>query len=139
MSDNDKIILVAGATGQQGGAVARNLLKDGWKVRALVRDPKKDAAQALAKQGAELVQGDLNDSASLDAVPCAGNLECGLEIHNLDGVSAESQLASSCPFPRHDCANEGCVGLCESLRGLGGPAAAGLSIGTRDCRRQQQE
>ncbi len=66
MSDNDKIILVTGATGQQGGAVARHLLEEGWKVRALVRDPKKDTAQALAKQGAELVQGDLYDSASLD-------------------------------------------------------------------------
>ena len=34
-------VLVAGATGQQGGAVARHLLGDGWEVRALVRDPNK--------------------------------------------------------------------------------------------------
>ncbi len=53
----NKIILVIGATGQQGGAAARHLLNAGWKVRALVRDPEKDAAQALEKQGAELVQG----------------------------------------------------------------------------------
>ena len=66
MSDNDKIILVTGATGQQGGAVARHLLQGGWKVSALVRDPKKDAAQELANQGAELVQGDLFDGVSLD-------------------------------------------------------------------------
>ncbi len=64
---DDKIILVTGATGQQGGAVARHLLKNGWQVRALVRDPQKEAAQALAAQGAELVQGDLTDRASLDA------------------------------------------------------------------------
>ncbi len=66
MSDNGKTILVVGATGQQGGAVARHLLKDGWKVRALVRDPEKETAKALANQGAELVKGDLYDSVSLD-------------------------------------------------------------------------
>ena len=65
-SVNDKAILVTGATGQQGGAVARQLLKSGWKVLALVRDPNKDSAQALAQQGAELVRGDLTDRASLD-------------------------------------------------------------------------
>jgi len=48
----NKVVLIAGATGQQGGAVAKYLLKDGWEVRALVRDPNKDKAQELAKQGA---------------------------------------------------------------------------------------
>ncbi len=59
-------ILVTGATGQQGGAAARHLLKEGWKVRALVRDANKPAAQALAKQGVELVKGDLYDRVSVD-------------------------------------------------------------------------
>ena len=63
----NKVILVVGATGQQGGAVARHLLKEGWDVRALVRNPNKDEAIALSKQGAQLVQGDLYDSASLAA------------------------------------------------------------------------
>ncbi len=63
---NIKAILVTGATGQQGGAVARHLLKSGWKVLALVRDPNKDSAQALAQEGAELVQGDLTDRTSLN-------------------------------------------------------------------------
>ena len=63
---SNKVILVTGATGQQGGAVARHLLKDGWDVRALVRDPDKDTAQRLRKQGAVLIQGDLYDRASLD-------------------------------------------------------------------------
>ena len=63
---NNKTILVIGATGQQGGAAARHLLNAGWKIRALVRDPRKDAAQVLEKQGAELVRGDLYDRASLD-------------------------------------------------------------------------
>ena len=41
MEKKEKVILVTGATGQQGGSVARHLLKDGWKVRAFVRDDKK--------------------------------------------------------------------------------------------------
>ena len=67
MNPGDRIILVTGGTGHQGGAAARNLLADGWHVRALVRDAEKPAARALADAGAELVLGDLNDRASLDA------------------------------------------------------------------------
>src|SRR5581483_2418726 len=67
MNKQNKTILVTGATGQQGGATARHLLKNGWQIRALVRDPNKDQAQALKSLGAELAQGDLNDRASLDA------------------------------------------------------------------------
>jgi uncharacterized protein YbjT (DUF2867 family) len=66
MKRSDLRILVTGGTGHQGGAAARHLLKDGWKVRALVRDPEKPASQALAKAGAELFVGDLLDRASVD-------------------------------------------------------------------------
>ena len=60
------LILVTGATGQQGGATARELLAAGHKVRAMTRNPDSDAARALAALGAEVVQGDLNDQASLE-------------------------------------------------------------------------
>ena len=39
MSNSDKLIVVTGATGQQGGATARHLLAQGWRVRGLTRDP----------------------------------------------------------------------------------------------------
>lgn len=64
---NNKIIAVTGATGQQGGVVARKLLADGWKVRALTRDMNKPAVQALAQAGAELVAGDMDSRFELDA------------------------------------------------------------------------
>jgi uncharacterized protein YbjT (DUF2867 family) len=64
---NNKIIAVTGATGQQGGAVSRKLLADGWKVRALTRDVNKPAAQALAEAGAELFVGDMDSSSDLAA------------------------------------------------------------------------
>ncbi|MCA1718468.1 MAG: NmrA/HSCARG family protein [Actinobacteria bacterium] len=60
------LILVSGATGNQGGAVARRLLKRGFRVRALSRDTQKPEAQALAEGGAEVVRGDLNDRSSVD-------------------------------------------------------------------------
>jgi uncharacterized protein YbjT (DUF2867 family) len=67
MDRTGKIIAVTGSTGQQGSAVARHLLRNGWAVRALTRDPNKDAAKALADQGAEIVLADNEDRASLDA------------------------------------------------------------------------
>ncbi|KAI0398687.1 NmrA-like family protein [Xylaria palmicola] len=65
-----KTIAVFGATGAQGGAVASIFLDDpklksGWAVRAVTRDPEREAAQLLAKRGAEVVAADLNDLSSL--------------------------------------------------------------------------
>lgn len=64
---NDRpVILVTGATGAQGGSVARHLLRRGrYAVRALTRSPRSEAAEALRHQGAEVVGGDLGDPASL--------------------------------------------------------------------------
>ena len=63
-----RTILVTGATGAQGGSVARHLLERGrFAVRALTRNPGSEAANALRDAGAEVVQGDLNDPASLRA------------------------------------------------------------------------
>jgi uncharacterized protein YbjT (DUF2867 family) len=59
-------VLVTGATGTQGGAVARQLVKKGHRVRALTRKAASPAAQALAALGVEVAQGDLEDRASVD-------------------------------------------------------------------------
>ncbi|HEX9341409.1 MAG TPA: NmrA/HSCARG family protein [Thermoplasmata archaeon] len=56
-------ILVAGATGHQGGAVSRSLLKRGHRVRALTRNPTR--ARPLETLGAQVVQGDLTDFRSV--------------------------------------------------------------------------
>ena len=65
MATQSNIILVTGATGQQGGAVARALLTKGQKVRVMTRTPAK--ASALAKAGAEVVKGDLTYASDLQA------------------------------------------------------------------------
>lgn len=59
-------VLVVGATGRQGGAVARELLKRGYVVRGLTRSPVSDRARRVAALGAEMVQGDLENLESLD-------------------------------------------------------------------------
>jgi uncharacterized protein YbjT (DUF2867 family) len=67
MENSTNTILVTGATGNQGGSIARHLLQRGkFKVRAMVRDEHKPAAQALKQLGAELVIADFNDRPSLD-------------------------------------------------------------------------
>ncbi len=65
MSTRYAPVLVAGATGKQGGATARALLAADVPVRALVRDAGSDRAKAVEALGAELVTGDLHDRASV--------------------------------------------------------------------------
>lgn len=63
-----KVIAVVGATGAQGGGLARAILADSnseFAVRAITRDPDSAAAQELARLGAEVVAGDLDDADSL--------------------------------------------------------------------------
>ena len=63
-----KIIAVVGATGAQGGGLARAILADrngGFGVRALTRKPDSEKAQALKNAGAEVVTADVDDPASV--------------------------------------------------------------------------
>jgi uncharacterized protein YbjT (DUF2867 family) len=78
-----KIIAVVGATGAQGGGLARAILDDpsgGFAARALTRQPDKPAARELARRGAEVVACDLDDPRSIrkafsgaDAAFCVTN------------------------------------------------------------------
>lgn len=65
MASENELILLYGATGAQGGPVARRLLEEGRRIRILVRDPGK--AEHLREAGAEIAVGDLEDPASLEA------------------------------------------------------------------------
>ena len=59
-----KLIAVFGATGAQGGGLARAILNDPnseFAVRAVTRDPSSDQAKELARMGAELVTADIDD------------------------------------------------------------------------------
>ena len=63
------IIAVVGATGAQGGGLVRAIQADAgspFRARAITRNPASDAAKALAKLGAEVVAGDVDDGASIE-------------------------------------------------------------------------
>jgi uncharacterized protein YbjT (DUF2867 family) len=68
MVANKRKILVTGATGQQGGALARLLLQKKHEVYALIRntEPESPKAQNLRNLGAKLIKGDLDDPESLE-------------------------------------------------------------------------
>jgi uncharacterized protein YbjT (DUF2867 family) len=59
------VVVVTGATGRQGGAVARHLLSDDWRVRVVTRRPDGPAARALAALGAEVVRADMMKKSEL--------------------------------------------------------------------------
>jgi uncharacterized protein YbjT (DUF2867 family) len=61
----DDLVVVTGATGRQGGAVARHLLAGGWRVRGLTRSTGSAAAQELASRGMEVVTADMGDPDAL--------------------------------------------------------------------------
>ncbi|WP_457298752.1 NmrA/HSCARG family protein [Phyllobacterium sp. P5_D12] len=89
-------VLVTGATGQQGGAVAHALLSGGHRVKALTRKPDSDTARRLASAGAEIVAGDLGDATSVlkaandvDTMFLMGNsYEAGVEAETRQGILA---------------------------------------------------
>ena len=89
-------VLVTGATGKQGGGVARRLLERGHKVRAFTRNADSPAAKAIAGLGAEIATGSLEDRAALDraaagvdAVFAMGTpFEAGMEAETRQGIAA---------------------------------------------------
>jgi uncharacterized protein YbjT (DUF2867 family) len=67
--ENKKIIAVAGATGAQGGGLARSILAEpdsDFAVRALTRDPGSEKARRLVELGAEVVAADVDDPETLE-------------------------------------------------------------------------
>jgi uncharacterized protein YbjT (DUF2867 family) len=90
-------IFVTGATGNQGGAVVRSLLNNGFKVKALTRNAASPAAQALKKLNVDIVQGNLNNPSSyrehlkeIDGIFCVLTFENGIQ----EEISQGKELAN---------------------------------------------
>lgn len=86
-------ILVAGATGRLGGAVARRLLERGEQVRVMTRSP--DRAQDLRRMGAEVVRGDFDHYLMLEQAVrgVQGVFLMGTPYEKGPGVEVEQGLA----------------------------------------------
>lgn len=101
MSDK-KILAVMGATGAQGGGLARAILadRDGpFALRAITRNPDGDKARALAALGAEVVAGDADDPGSLDAA-FAGAYGAFCVTNYWEHGSPERELAQATAMAR---------------------------------------
>jgi uncharacterized protein YbjT (DUF2867 family) len=90
---SERTILVTGATGQQGGSVLRALAGSEFRLRAMTRKPAGEAAGALRARGVEVVEGDLNDEASLERALAGAwgtyavqnTWEAGVELEEVQG------------------------------------------------------
>jgi uncharacterized protein YbjT (DUF2867 family) len=61
-----KLVVVTGATGNQGGSIARGLLKTGdWHIRAVTRNASGEKAQKLSAEGMEVVEASYDDEESV--------------------------------------------------------------------------
>ena len=89
MVGHGRVVAVTGATGRQGGAVARHLLSEGWRVRAVTRKPDGPKARALTALGAEVVRADMMNQREL--VPAFRDAYGVYSVQNFipDGTDAE--------------------------------------------------
>lgn len=83
------VVAVTGATGRQGSAVVRALLARGWQVRGLTRDPRRPRARALAALGAEMVQADMDEPASLDRAFAGAHGVYSVQNFMISGLEGE--------------------------------------------------
>ena len=102
MSDS-RLVLVTGATGQQGGSVARRLLERGFRVRGITRDIESDAAKQLTGLGAEMVGAEFTDAGSLNAAlegvdavfAMTTPFEAGVDAETAQGVALVDAAAAA--------------------------------------------
>jgi uncharacterized protein YbjT (DUF2867 family) len=118
----DRIIVVAGAAGLQGGAVARALLKNGWHVRALTRNPNSESSKKLASMGAEVVQGDMEKPETL--APVFENAYGVYNVQNpvISGADGEIRQGKNMAYAAHQ------AGVQHVVYGSAGTGSRGTGI-----------
>jgi uncharacterized protein YbjT (DUF2867 family) len=93
---SSRLILVSGATGTQGGAVARELIARGYPVRGLTRNPNSDAAIALSVLGIVMVRGDFDEPDSLDAA--LEDVYGAFSVQQYRGVGVDGEIRQGKAF-----------------------------------------
>ena len=124
MASAPGVIAILGATGRQGGAVARRLLGDGRRVRALTRSPQSAAARELAAAGADVVAADMDDRGSLEAAFAEAEGVYSVQDSYAAGLEAEVRHGKNVA----DAA--GAAGVRHVVYGSAGTGAPGTGVGS---------
>lgn len=118
--------LVFGATGQQGGAVARELNARGKKVRAFVRDPQSEKAKRLAAEGISLMKGDLFDPASIEQAMVGVSGVFSVQASSPSGELTDAQEVEQGKAIADSAARAGIKHLVYSSSGASGKGRTGM-------------
>ncbi len=121
---NSRVVVVTGATGRQGSAVARALLTEGWRVRAMTRDPKSEKAQALVALGTEIVQADMDDPDSLDRAFAEAYGVYSVQNPMISGLEGEVRQGRNVGEAAHR------AGVQHLVYGSAGPGERGTGVGS---------
>ncbi|HEX2053925.1 MAG TPA: NmrA/HSCARG family protein [Actinomycetota bacterium] len=133
MNGQGRMVAVCGATGRQGGAVARSLARRGWKVRGLTRRPDSKPARALEALGVEVVNADMDNRASLKAAfggaygvySVQNGLKAGFEQELAQGRNVAEVAAES--------------GVSHLVYGSAGPGGAPTGVQSWDTKLRVEE
>ncbi|KAH7381038.1 hypothetical protein BKA64DRAFT_584655 [Cadophora sp. MPI-SDFR-AT-0126] len=95
-----KLLVVFGATGNQGGSVANFVLDDPklsaqYSVRAITRSALSRKAQALKSKGAEIVEADLDKASTLPAAVAGAHTVFALTTTSLSGNTRNMETAQA--------------------------------------------
>lgn len=126
MARGDDVIVVTGATGRQGGAVARHLVADGWRVRGVTRSPDSGAAKQLATLGVDVVQADMADRGAMRRV-CEG-AHGVFSVQNPMISGSDGEVAQGCNVA--DAAAD--AGVAHLVYGSAGPGTPGTGVASWD-------
>ena len=126
MSTTDRLVVVTGATGRQGGAVARRLLRDGWRVRAVTRNPASKRARELGALGADVVKADFDDPATLRAACHGAHGVYSVQNPMISGVDAEMRHGVNVADAAHE------AGVSHVVYGSAGTGTSDTGVGSWD-------
>jgi uncharacterized protein YbjT (DUF2867 family) len=118
--------LVFGATGQQGGVVARALREAGREVRAFIRNPQSQKAKALAAEGITLAVGDLFDRASIDRAMTGIRGVFSVQTSSPSGLVTDEQEVAQGKAIADAAVGAGVAHLVYSSGGAAGKAHTGM-------------
>jgi uncharacterized protein YbjT (DUF2867 family) len=123
----ERLVVVTGATGRQGGAVVRHLLADGWRVRAVTRSPGSAAARELARgEGVEVVQADMEDLEALRRVFADAHGVYSVQNPMIAGAEGEALQGRNVATAAAD------AGVEHLVHGSGGPGEPGTGVDAWD-------